>query len=78
VLDAGEDTNGNNVLDGDSLIDEGTNGLDDNNDGIPDDPAERETSPPYPVPLRGIEVRIRCIEPTTKEIRQITIRHAFQ
>jgi hypothetical protein len=30
------------------------------------------------VPLRGIEVRIRCIEPTTKEIRQITIRHAFQ
>jgi hypothetical protein len=46
VLDAGEDTNGNNVLDGDSLIDEGTNGLDDNNDGIPDDPAERETSPP--------------------------------
>lgn len=60
------------------LIDEGTDGRDDNGDGIPDDPAERETSPPYPVPLRGIEVRIRCIEPTTKEIRQITIRHAFQ
>jgi prepilin-type N-terminal cleavage/methylation domain-containing protein len=60
------------------LVDEGTNGADDNGDGIPDDPAERETSPPYPVPLRGIEVRIRCIEPNTKEIRQITIRHAFQ
>jgi prepilin-type N-terminal cleavage/methylation domain-containing protein len=60
------------------LIDEGTDGRDNNGDGIPDDPAERETSPPYPVPLRGIEVRIRCIEPTTKEIRQITIRHAFQ
>jgi prepilin-type N-terminal cleavage/methylation domain-containing protein len=78
VLDPGEDRNSNTTLDGDSLIDEGTNGLDDNGDGIPDDPAERETSPPYPVPLRGIEVRIRCIEPTTKEIRQITIRHAFQ
>jgi prepilin-type N-terminal cleavage/methylation domain-containing protein len=88
VLDAGEDTNGNNVLDGDSLIDEGNDGIDQptvdlNNDGvlepdgIPDDPAERETSPPYPVPLRGIEIRIRCIEPSTKEIRQITIRHAF-
>ena len=64
--------------DNDGTVDEGTNGADDNNDGIPDDPAERETSPPYPVPLRGIEVRIRCIEPTTKEIRQITIRHAFQ
>lgn len=80
----GADENGN------GLIDEGTDGedqltIDTNNDGIadvrdgiPDDPAERETSPPYPVPLRGIEVRIRCIEPTTKEIRQITIRHAFQ
>jgi hypothetical protein len=60
-----------------SLVDEGTDGRDNNNNGIPDDPAERETSPPYPVPLRGIEIRIRCIEPTTKEIRQITIRHAF-
>jgi hypothetical protein len=75
--------------DSDGLIDEGADGMDqptidtDNNgvadreDGVPDDPAERETSPPYPVPLRGIEIRIRCIEPTTKEIRQITIRHAF-
>lgn len=90
VLDPGEDTNGNNVLDGDSLIDEGNDGIDQptvdlsdppdgilDPDGIPDDPAERETSPPYPVPLRGIEIRIRCIEPSTKEIRQITIRHAF-
>jgi prepilin-type N-terminal cleavage/methylation domain-containing protein len=74
-LDPGEDINGNGVID--PLIDEGTDGRDNNGDGIPDDPAERETSPPYPVPLRGIEIRIRCIEPTTKEIRQITIRHAF-
>jgi type II secretory pathway pseudopilin PulG len=60
------------------LIDEGVNGADEDLDDLVDEPAERETSPPYPVPLRGIEVRIRCIEPTTKEIRQITIRHAFQ
>lgn len=59
--------------------DEGTNGVDDSSpaDGIPDDPTERETSPPYPVRLRGLEVRIRCIDPTTKQIRQTTIRHAF-
>lgn len=67
----GTDENGNGV------IDEGTNGEDDNNDGVPDDRLERETSPPYPVPLTGIEIRIRCIEPTNKEIRQVTIRHAF-
>jgi hypothetical protein len=35
------------------------------------------TSPPYPVPLRGIEVRIRCYEPSSKQIRQITVRHTF-
>lgn len=64
--------------DGDGRIDEGNDGVDDNGDGIVDDPAERETSAPYPVPLRGVEIRIRCIEPTTKEIRQITIRHAFE
>jgi hypothetical protein len=51
--------------DRDGVIDEGTDGV------------EYETSPPYPVPLRGIEVRIRCYEPSSKEIRQITVRHTF-
>lgn len=68
--------NGENE-DGDTLIDEGANGADDNADDQPDNPAEYETSPPYPVPLRGIEVRIRCYEPTSKQIRQITVRHTF-
>ncbi len=63
--------------DGDGRIDEGTNGIDDNADDLPDDPAESETSPPYPVPLRGIEVRIRCYEPLSGQIRQITVRHTF-
>jgi hypothetical protein len=60
-----------------AAIDEGANGVDDNGDGVPDDPAENETSAPYPVPLRGIEVRIRCYDQTSKQIRQITIRHSF-
>jgi hypothetical protein len=63
--------------DGDGVIDDGTNGADDNGDDLPDNPPEYETSPPYPVPLRGIEVRIRCYEPTSKQVRQITLRHAF-
>ena len=62
---------------GNPLIDEGTNGLDDNGNGLVDEPAEAETSPPYPVPLRGIEVRIRCYEPSSRQVRQVTIRHAF-
>jgi hypothetical protein len=62
---------------GNPLIDEGTNGLDDNGNGLVDEPAEAETSPPYPVPLRGIEVRIRCYEPSSRQVRQVTIRHTF-
>lgn len=62
---------------GDGTTDEGTNGQDDNGDGVIDDSNERETSPPYPVPLRGLEVRIRCYEPQSRQVRQITIRHTF-
>jgi prepilin-type N-terminal cleavage/methylation domain-containing protein len=58
-------------------VDEGTNGLDDNDNSLVDEPLEAETSAPYPVPLRGIEVRIRCYEPSSRQIRQVTIRHTF-
>jgi prepilin-type N-terminal cleavage/methylation domain-containing protein len=59
--------------------DQGLNGQDDSSpvDGVADDPLELETAPPYNVPLRAIEIRIRCIEPKSKQIRQITIRHSF-
>ena len=62
---------------GNPLIDEGTNNADDNGDQLPDNTPESETSPPYPVPLKGIEVRIRCFEPTSKQVRQVTVRHTF-
>jgi hypothetical protein len=70
--------------------DQGTNGLDDavparadgrvaaqDADGVADDSGELETAPPYPFPLRGIEVRIRCYEPESRQVRQVTVRHAF-
>lgn len=63
--------------DGDGLVDEFLNGLDDDGNGLIDDAGERETSPPYAFPLRGIEVRIRCYEPTSRQVRQITVRHTF-
>lgn len=62
---------------GSGLVDEGTNGLDDDGDGIPDDPDEAETAPPYARPLQAIEIRIRCYDPTSREIRQTTVRHTF-
>jgi len=38
---------------------------------------EYTTAPPYPVPLRGVEVRIRCYDPVGKQVRQVTVRQSF-
>jgi hypothetical protein len=58
-------------------VDQAINGLEDSGDDVIDDPAEFETRPPYPYPLRGIEVRIRCYEPESRQVRQVTVRHTF-
>jgi hypothetical protein len=59
------------------LVDEGADGVD--NDGRlgVDDVGERETSPPYPVPLRGLQVRIRMLEPDSRQVRQVTVISDF-
>jgi hypothetical protein len=71
-------------------VDQGTNGVDDavparvggtvvavTADGVIDDNDEWETSPPYRSALRGLEVRIRCYEPASRQVRQVTVRHTF-
>jgi hypothetical protein len=66
----------NNGIDDDDsggLIDEGTNGLDDDTDGIVDDADEFETRPPFAAQLRGIRVTIRVYEPSSQQIRQVTV-----
>jgi hypothetical protein len=54
-----------------------TNGVDDNGDGVVDDVGERETVPPYSQPLRGLRVRIRMYEPSSRQIRQATVETDF-
>ena len=54
-----------------------TNGLDDNGNGIVDNDSELITQPPYPVPLRGIQVKVRCFEPDSRQVREITIEQDF-
>ena len=63
--------------DNSSANDQGTNGIDDNSNGVVDEAAEQETAPPYPVALRGMEIRIRVYEPASRQVRQVTVRHAF-
>jgi hypothetical protein len=63
----------------DRAFDPGTNGLDDNpqtNPGV-DDVSERETSPPYPYPLRGLRVKLRVYEPSSKQVREMTVVQSF-
>lgn len=63
--------------DGSGLEDQGTDGLD--NDGINgvDDDGEQETAPPYPYPIRGLEIKFRIIEKNSKQIRQSTVVQNF-
>lgn len=66
--------------DGDGKIDEPP--IDFNGDGVislatGEDDGELETSPPYPYPLRGIEIRIRCLDEDSRQVRQVTVRHTF-
>jgi hypothetical protein len=74
--------------DGVAGTDQGSNGVDDPiparlsisaiaPDGVIDDIDEWETKPPYAYPLRGIEVRIRCYDPSSRRVRQVTVRHSF-
>jgi len=62
-----------------TIADAGTNGLDDVDpstgavNGIVDDITERDTLPPYNVPLRGIRVTIRVYEPSSQQVRQVTV-----
>jgi hypothetical protein len=71
---------------GDGPPDPGTNGIDDNDStkmaggaafpGV-DDITERETYPPYPYPLRGLRATIRVYEPTSKQVREVTVVESF-
>ena len=46
-------------------------------DGIVDDATESVTAPPYPVQLRGIQVKIRVFEPDSRQIREVTVVQDF-
>lgn len=69
--------------DGDGSIDEGTDGLDYANVSFPngtlgvDDPTERETAPPYIVPLRGLKVSVRTYDVDTRQQKQRSLVQDF-
>lgn len=60
-----------------ALIDEGTDGFDNDGDGTVDELDEQEARPPYPVPLRGIQIKLRVFDPDSRQVREVTITHDF-
>ncbi len=72
---------------GDTRAGRSVNGLDDDGNkedgtteaanGVVDDANERLSSPPYPHPLRGIQVKIRVFEPDSRQIREVTVVQDF-
>jgi hypothetical protein len=59
------------------VIDQGTNGLDDDGFNGVDDAGERETAPPYDTPLRGIQVKLRVYERDARQVRETSVTHSF-
>jgi hypothetical protein len=65
------------ILQKGTLADQGTNGLDDDGLNGVDDIGEFDTLPPYSAPLRGIRVVVRAYEPSSQQVRQVTIIQDF-
>ena len=63
--------------DGDGVADQATDGLDNGGTEAPDDDAERETRPPYPNPIRGIEITTRILDKTTQQVQQSSIVQSY-
>ncbi len=59
--------------DSDGEIDEAKDELDNDGQNGVDDAGELESPPPYPVPLRGLEVRIRMWDVSTGQVRQVSV-----
>jgi hypothetical protein len=53
------------------------NGFDNTNSGVVNNPNDQKTTPPYPVPLRGVQIKIRVYEPSTRQVREITVSETF-
>ena len=73
----GLDQNNDGVFDSatDGLDNDGINGVDDA--GFGGGGGERETSPPYLYPARGLKVTFRIIEKKSKQVRQATVVQNF-
>ncbi len=55
----------------------GSNGIDDNGNGLIDEEGGEKLVAPYDAPIRGLEVKIRMYEPNASQARQVTVRQSM-
>lgn len=75
---------GTSLYDHNEIDDTGSNGVDDaaifgdvTRNGVVDDASEKESLAPYDERLRGIRIKIRVIDPDTKQVKQLSITQSF-
>ena len=56
----------------------GSDGIDNNGDGLIDDFTEMDAAPPYLAPLSGLQVRLRVYDESTRLVKQSTVQHSFK
>jgi hypothetical protein len=54
-----------------------SNGFDDAGSGVVDSVNDRYFRPPYPAPLRGIQIKVRVFEPDSRQVREVTLVQDF-
>ena len=61
-----------------SFPDKGIDGIDNNSNGVIDEEAERDTSPPFRYALPAIQIRVRVQDPTAGSLQELAIVHNIQ
>ncbi|MFN9345695.1 MAG: hypothetical protein ACK6DQ_03805 [Planctomycetota bacterium] len=60
------------------LPDRGINGIDDNSNGVIDEEAERDTSPPFRYAMPAVQVKLRIQDQTAGTLQELSMIHSLQ
>ena len=60
------------------LPDQGIDGIDNNNNGVIDEEAERDTSPPFRYAMPAVQVKLRISDQTAGTLQELSMIHSLQ
>lgn len=59
-------------------LDPGSDGLDNNGNGVVDESDELQSVAPYSSPVRAVRINIRVYDPSTQSVRQVTVMRGYE